>query len=367
MESIYLQELELENYRNFSHFKIKASNECVIIIGENGTGKTNILEAISLFSPGRGLRNAKFDEICAIGQEAWYANGLFQSKLGNAQISSQFSKSSIRRTIQFNGSKIQNSELCKFINIIWLTPQMENIFFEGISSRRKFFDRIVYSFYQDHASRIHEYEYYISERLKILQQDLLDERWLSIIETKIADVSLKIARSRTFVLQEMQSATEELVSEFPKSLLSIEGTIESMLDAHREEDILNHIQCQLLGLRLKDKLSGRTNFGVHRSDFLITHKEKNKPAKLCSTGEQKAMLISVTLAQINASLKVGSSRPILLLDEIFVHLDDRRKEYLVYFLEKANLQSWMTATDFSGIERLKNIATEINIENSYPV
>ncbi|RYE05894.1 MAG: DNA replication/repair protein RecF [Rickettsiaceae bacterium] len=364
MNSICLQELKLENYRNFRSLKIEVPpSKNVIIIGDNGTGKTNILEAISLFSPGRGLRNAKFDEICNVEADRWHSEGLFHSKINDARISSQFNKNLAKRNLQFNGSKITNSELCKFLNIIWLTPQMENIFFESTSSRRKFFDKIVYNFYPEHAANIHKYEYYASERLHILQQKLPDERWLSVIESKIAVVSLNIAKLRQLVLDKMEISIRELVSEFPKSSLSIEGAVESMLNTDAEEDAVDQICYQLLNARIKDKFSGKTNFGVHRSDFLVSHQEKNKPAKLCSTGEQKAMLVSIVIAQINASIKAGDHAPIVLLDEIFVHLDDRRKEYLIDFLEQANLQFWMTATDFSGIERLKNISTEINTES----
>lgn len=363
MHDVYLQKLILENYRNFDHFKLDVPRSPIIIIGENGVGKTNILEAISLFYPGKGLRGAKFDEICKAGQNNWQATSIFMSKLGIAELKSQYSHESFKRVIEFNNSKISSSELSKFVNIIWLTPQMENIFYEGASHRRKFLDRMVYNFHLQHATKINEYEYYVSERAKLLQQDLQDSSWLKVLEEKIAAVSYLIAECRLSTIAKMQTSIDDLTNDFPKAILGVDGEVETKMLTASYDEVVSYIQTELKNLRIKDRLTKRTSFGVHRSDLSVIHKEKNKPAKFCSTGEQKAMLISIILAQVNAGINDTQSKPILLLDEIFVHLDDRRKDYLINFFIDAGLQTWTTATDLRGIENFASSSEVIDLQS----
>ena len=221
--------------------------------------------------------------------------------------------------------------------MIWLTPQMEGIFLEGASARRKFLDRIVYNFYPNHAEKINEYEHYQTERIKLLQQDFYDEKWLKILESKMATLSISIADQRIKALQQLQIEIAELDNEFPRAVISIDGEVENgILKCLSEDEIYTYINFSLYNSRMKDKFSGRTGFGIHKSDFIVIHKEKNNLAKFCSTGEQKAMLISIILAQINATIRLTNSKSsILLLDEVFVHLDDRRKEYLIDFFKYA--------------------------------
>jgi DNA replication and repair protein RecF len=332
----------------------------VILIGENGVGKTNLLEAISLFFPGRGIRSAKLDEICKYTTDHWTVSALFQSKIGFAEIRNNFNIHPKKRIIEFNGSKISNSELSKLSSMVWITPQMEGIFLDSPTIRRKFFDRIVYNFDHSHAANVHEYEHYIHERINFLRQDYPDESWLKIIEEKISKVSLAIAKNRISVLNQLQKAINNISNEFPKANLAIEGSIESKLELD-DLEIISFIQSKLCSERLHDKLSGRTNFGVHRSDFIVIHNDKNILAKFCSTGEQKALLISLVLAQLNAGIVATGYKPILLMDEIFVHLDDRRKQYLIDFFLNINLQVWITATDLNGIENFANVAHVIRL------
>ena len=219
------------------------------------------------------------------------------------------------------------------------------------------------SFFPQHAAKINEYEYYISERAKLLQQDNQDGSWLKILEEKIAAVSIAIAESRLKTIDKMQASIDEQISDFPKAALKIEGEIEIRLQVQDAQNTISYIQNELINARIKDRLSKRTNFGVHRSDLSVTHLEKNKLAKFCSTGEQKAMLISIILAQVSASLKETKTKPILLLDEIFVHLDDTRKTYLIDFFKNSGLQIWITATDLRGIEGLENSSEVVDLQS----
>jgi DNA replication and repair protein RecF len=361
MHNIFLQKLQLTNYRNFKNFEISVGNNPVILIGENGSGKTNILEAISLFSPGKGLRSARLDEICHNESDYGAVNVLLQSKVGPAEISTKLGREAGRRYTEFNGAKIQNNELTKFSTIIWLTPQMDGLFSAGIGERRKFFDRIVYNFIPSHAITVGKYEHYMQERSRALLQDYPDTNWLKVIEEKMAELSIEITINRLGIIEKMQQAIDYLDNDFPKAILSLGGLVENRMVQDSKTEICYFIAKELLATRNRDKISNRTNFGVHRSDFVVTHKEKNIMAKLCSTGEQKSMLIALILAQVNYAIKENISSPILLLDEVFVHLDNKRQQYLADYLLSVGLQTWITGTDSSAIGPLEHKAELIRL------
>lgn len=353
MHRVYLQKLHLENYRNFQVLDIKSNNNPIILIGANGVGKTNILEAISLLSPGRGIRAAKLEDITRLGEKCWTTSVLLQSKVGIAEICSYFTIDNNKRCTEFNGTRIANSELSAFLNILWLTPQMEGIFLASASERRKFLDRIVYNFYNNHASKINKYEYCMQERAKILQHNIIDLQWLQIVEVKMAELSIEIAANRVNVLTYLQTAINELDHAFPKAILAINGAIELQLLSKTPHNMTEYIQYELKARRTQDKLSRRTTFGAHRIDLIVKHAKNNMPAQFCSTGEQKAMLITLLLAQVISVIKYTSVAPLLLLDEIFVHLDYIRKQDVINFLIASELQMWITATDLNGIEALE--------------
>ncbi|CAF1123003.1 unnamed protein product [Didymodactylos carnosus] len=345
---------------DYDNLKVSVSNNSVILIGGNGSGKTNILESISLFSPGKGLRSAKLENICKQLADHCEVYTLLQSKMGPANIVTSFKRESSRRVTEFNGSKIQNNELSKFTSMLWLTPQMDGIFAASTTDRRKFFDRIVYNFIPTHAYAVSKYEYYMDIRSKTLSQEQIDDNWLSVIEGKMAELSVEITINRLKTLQDIQKTIDDFDNNFPKATLSLNGIIEEkILNDNKIE--LDYIKQNFLVLRNRDKISNRTNFGVHKSDFLVSHREKNTLAKLCSTGEQKAMLIALILAQVNYCIKADIAMPILLLDEVFVHLDEARRGYLIELFLELKLQLWVTATDLNGIEALVKKAELIKL------
>lgn len=346
-----VKDLYLRNYRNLKNFDINAAGSKVFILGDNGSGKTNILESISLLSPGRGLRSAKLDEICNNEASNFEAGFNIYGLLGLSRAVISFDRSSSKKSIEFNEKKIPSSDLTSLYSIIWLTPQMEWLFIGPSSDRRRFFDRIIYLFDHLHASRMNKYEYYLKERMKILQFSPHNKEWLDLIELKLSEVALEIVRKRREIANLLQQSLDALISPFPKASITISGDYSDM--------DLEWFKAQFCNSRIDDKNSGRSNFGPHRSDLLVFYASKNIQAKFCSTGEQKAMLISLTIAQILA-LRALSNRysPILLLDEIFVHLDNERREYLADFLNKYESQFWITSTE-EGLERSLPGATVI--------
>lgn len=358
--TVYLEQLNLHNYRNFKVLNLVFNNNIIVILGENGSGKTNILEAISLIAPGRGLRGAKYDEISHDLCENWSSSIYLQSKVGKALLKSDFLINTNSRTIEYNGSKIRNSELTTLTNIIWLTPQMDGIFLSSASDRRRFLDRIVYNFYQDHASNINKYDHLVSERLKLLVQinSNFDEVWLKILETKIASLALKISKLRSSVVVFLQEAIAVVDAPFPKAKLSVNSLFAKEIEG---EEFLEAYSINLNKNRQKDRITKRTNFGVNKQELIVGHEEKKQLAKFCSTGEQKALLISILLGQIEANKTIAKTTPILLLDELFVHLDDKRKDSLAEYIINSKLQTFITATDMSGLDKITGLAQVIHI------
>lgn len=356
---VYLERVELNNYRNFSNLGLSIDNNMVLISGENGTGKTNILESISLISPGRGIRGAKYEEIIRKDEQGWSCNIYLQSKLGKASIKSEFSQKNNSRSLEYNGSKISNSELTNLVNVIWIVPQMDGIFLSGSSDKRKYLDRMVYNFYPEHATNVNQYNYLCSQRLKVLSQAAnIDDEWVRILEQKIANIALKINNLRLDTINFLQEAIKSVDTLFPKAQISVSYLFKNAI----EDDVF--LEEYVLGLyksRQKDKITKRTNFGVNKQEFIVIHQEKNQQASLCSTGEQKALLISILLGQIEASKQVTKTTPVLLLDELFVHLDDKRKDYLAENLINSKLQTFITTTNLDGLAKIAKVAQIINI------
>lgn len=360
MKHIYLEYVALTNYRNFSTISLNAHEATNIIIGENGSGKTNILESISLLSPGKGLKSSNFDQICKYGCDYWRSYFRIQSKLGIAEIENQFHFTEKARRINYNGSKINSGELPNLVNVIWVTPQMESIFIDTPSVRRKFLDRIAYNFNPSHAARIAKYEHCMKERIKALANNSWQgqSEWISVIESKMALEGYHIQAARQKAIFYMQQSINNLDTDFPKPNLSLGETIIFMNDL---ENFVNEYSMELFNYRKKDTLSGRTNFGIHKNDLNVIHSEKQQPAKICSTGEQKAMLISIILASVESILQNTNSTPLLLLDELFTHLDELRKKQLTNYLLATKMQTFITATDIVGIEDLSKQSNIINL------
>jgi DNA replication and repair protein RecF len=237
---------------------------------------------------------------------------------------------------------------------------MEGLFLGSSTARRKFLDRIVFSFDSNHAKNISKYDHYMRERNKSLANGDLESQdsWLSTLEQKMAEEALIIANAREKVVGLMQNSINSLETEFPKAELFVASIFE--YKEQWDEFVQNYCD-NLKEARKKDFYSGRASFGVHKSDLNVLHKEKSQSAKLCSTGEQKALLISIVLASIDSVVENTQTTPILLLDELFVHLDDSRKNHLAEYIMRSKLQTFITATDIVGIENLASNAHIIEL------
>lgn len=373
-----VKRLTLTDYRNYKNLRINSEISPIIITGENGSGKTNILEAISFLTPGRGLRSAKLSDIKRIrpadeaidintGNEWSVAADILKNDeeitIGTAVQSlvredgdDDFHKFD-RRIVKINQQKVtQQSELGKYISAIWVTPQMDRLFLGGPQPRRSFLDRLVYAFDLEHAKRTANFEHLYRQWFQLIKSGNKDTRWLQSIEADMATLGVAIAaarREQTARLNTFISAEPDDI--FPDVRLELDGTIEKMLDTQSALKVEDFYAANLARQR-NNVLYNDSVDGVNRTDFKVFFKKKNMPAELCSTGEQKALLISIILAQTKCQILNKGFTPVLLLDEVATHLDDKKRDALLQKISDLQLQAWITSTEENNFSALKNKA-----------
>lgn len=373
MKIISLSSLSLHNFRNYQQARIDVSPDPVVLFGHNGAGKTNLLEALSLLAPGRGLRRAKIADFIPssaasadhsdaaenIFSNSWAVVAYVNGRQGEAMIATgkdQHSAEQEKRALKIDGkpARIQ-ADLARHMSIIWLTPQMEQLFIEGTSEGRKFLDRLVYSFDCDHASHVHAYEQAMRERNRLLYENKNDHNWLLALEKTMAEKATIIASARLATVQHLNHAIDNSAHSFPKPHIAVRGTVEDELaNGKTALDAENSFLDRLKNARIADKEAGRALSGAHRSELIVIHREKNRLASLCSTGEQKALILSIILAQSRAGALWNETVPLILLDEVVAHLDARKRIELFEEICHNKSQTWMTGTDrslFAGIEK----------------
>jgi DNA replication and repair protein RecF len=362
-----LTTLTLENFRNYSVLKLDVPAKPVVLMGQNGAGKTNILEAISLFSPGRGLRNAAIHDMDRIGSEAgWVVAGEICHDdethwLGTGR---DVEALTARRILKIDGEKKPRLHvLTEFTAIAWLTPQMDTLFLQGNSARRGWLDRLVYTLDSSHAARVSAYEQAMRERTKLLKEyELPDPVWLSALEQQMAEYSVAITVARNHAIERLQHAMESMHSTFPKAHMELHGDVEECLaksaSALEAEEMLKNL---LFQARKRDAAIGRAMLGAHKSQWAVTHKNKNMLVEQCSTGEQKAVLLAISIASCISRMAWVNSPPILLLDEVIAHLDVEKRDALFDLLSSSGIQAWLTGTDASDFSGLQGAATMLHV------
>jgi DNA replication and repair protein RecF len=355
--------LTLTNFRNYSGLRLDVGARLIALSGPNGAGKTNLLEAISLLSPGRGLRGANFDELATLNAtNSWaiaaeVASPAHDVKLGTgwSMAAGEADGGTAGRLVLIDGHLQKSSgALGEYMRMLWLTPAMDRLFAGPAGDRRRFMDRLVATFDPEHASRVSVFEKVMRERNLLLQEPQADQVWLASLEAQMAEAAIAIAAARLSAMDALQRHIQgqRRDTAFPYSLIAIEGEVEALvgiMPAVRAEDEYRKL---LTDSRRADRLAGRTLRGTHRSDLNVIHGPKNMAASQCSTGEQKALLIGLILAQADAVKTVSGVAPVLLLDEVAAHLDSARREGLFQALEALGSQAWMTGTDdhlFTGL------------------
>ncbi len=381
--------LTLTDFRNYPFLRIEAQPQPVIIYGENGSGKTNILEAISFLTPGRGLRGAKLADIKRISPAlvtdeyapseitnfSWAVSATVlrndeEIEIGTAVEKStreyeEESRSFERRIVKIDGSKVSSqAELGKYLSANWITPQMDRLFRGGSQPRRSFLDRLVYAFDLEHAKRTANFEHWYKEWYQLLKNGNNDNRWLKSLEENMAAVGVAIAAARREQIAKLNRFIESEPDDvFPNVLLELDGTIEKLLDKMPAIEVEDYYQ-NMLQKQRQNVLYNDNIDGVNRTDFKVYYKKKRMPAELCSTGEQKSLLISIILAQSKCQTLYQGFAPVLLLDEVAAHLDELKREALLEKILGLGAQAWITTTSPEPFDSLRNKAHFIEVCNN---
>ncbi len=348
--------LHLAGFRNFNDLKIEIGNHPVVITGANGTGKTNLLEAVSLLVPGRGLRGAPLNEIDRHGGPGgWTVSALLETAAGPVRIGTGRRPPEERRIVRINGTPTRGqAELDHHACAVWLTPQMSGLFSGGPSGRRRFIDRIASGFDPAHTGRIARYENALRERSRLLRDGRGDIAWLDTLETTMAECGVAVIAARQETANRINRASAAGHGVFPRAVLDLTGRAEEWLASQPAAETESRICQTLAESRTTDATGGGAGIGPHRTDLVIHHADKGMPGHLCSTGEQKALLLAVTLAHAQLHAAERDEAPLLLLDEVAAHLDETRREALFGDILDLGGQFWITGTDPAVFRPLGN-------------
>jgi DNA replication and repair protein RecF len=346
--------IKLTAFRSYEELTLSVDARPVVLTGANGAGKTNLLEALSLFSPGRGLRGARLSDMARRAQreaapaDAW---AIALKLRGTDDIhdlgTGQGFDGGERRQARIDGGTASLGAFAAYLRVLWLTPAMDRLFVEGPSGRRRFLDRLVLSFEAEHAAHSARYSQAMRERNVLLRDGVNDPAWLSALESEMAAHGVKLAAFRLAAVRRLAAALAGQETAFPRAALSLCGQIEDLLaDGLAPEEVERDFALRLARMRARDAAAGRAVEGPHASDLQVVHKDLGRPADQCSTGEQKALLVGLVLAQARlVAAEAPGLGPVVLLDEIAAHLDATRREALFAAIAAQELQVWLTGTD----------------------
>lgn len=358
-----LTSLTITDFRSYGASRLDLSGGPVVLFGPNGSGKTNLLEAISLLTPGKGLRGATAAEMGrrepgeAMGR-AWGVAATLDTAEGEVKIGTgiQTMGPAARRIVRIDGETAPPGRMLEHLRPVWATPEQDRLFSDARADRLKFFDRLVFAANPDHAATISNYEKALRERIRLLSDETrqADPIWLDALEARLSEAGARAAIARVSALKSLQEGIDARADRpFPQADLGLEGAAEQMAqDGADEGDILSMLGEGFVRARTRDGAAGRSLFGPHRSDLTALYREKNRPAAEGSSGEQKALVLNLILAQ-TARLAQGTAKPVLLLDEAPAHLDETRRAALFDEIEALGLQAFMTGTErplFSALE-----------------
>jgi len=352
-EQTRVERLKLTDFRNYASLSLALRPGPVVLAGENGAGKTNLLEAISFLSPGRGLRRATLAEIARQGGSGGFAvHAELAGPFGECEIGTgtagQPGGDEAARKVRINGANARSAdEMLDWMRIIWLTPAMDALFTGPAADRRRFLDRMVLAIDPAHGRRALDFEKAMRARNRLLAESSSDDRWFSAIETQMAETGVAIAAARAELVRLLAGMVALLPGDgpFPRSGLALDGTLEARVADMAAVDLEEEYRQALAQGRYRDRAAGRTLEGPHRSDLLVRHAPKDQPAELCSTGEQKALLVGLVVSHARLTGDIAGSTPILLLDEIAAHLDAGRRAALFAILDALDCQYFMTGTE----------------------
>ncbi|MER9600767.1 MULTISPECIES: DNA replication/repair protein RecF [unclassified Mesorhizobium] len=367
----HISKLTLTNFRNYAALTIDLAPGAVVFSGDNGAGKTNLLEAISFLTPGRGLRRAPYADVAREGGDGGFAlHARLDGPDGQVEIGTGISGGDTAgeggRRVRINGAPARSAEdMLEWLRVVWLTPAMDALFTGPAADRRRFLDRLVLAIDPGHGQRAIDYEKAMRGRNRLLTEGSRDDRWFDAIETQMAETGVAIAAARAEMVRLLAAMIDRLpdTGPFPQADIGLSGDLEAEIAVAPAVDVEERFRRTLADGRERDRAAGRTLDGPHRSDLMVRHRPKAMPAELCSTGEQKALLVGIVLSHARLTGEMSGMTPILLLDEIAAHLDSRRRTALFSILEELNCQAFMTGTDAALFSSLQGRAQFLTVDH----
>ena len=356
MTAAFIRRLTLGNFRSYHTAQVRLDRAGpVVLTGANGAGKTNLIEAISLLAPGRGLRRATMEELAfSEGDGAWAISAEIEGMLGLATLGTGIDPPAGEESAPTRKCRIDRESVgsatafADHLRVVWLTPAMDPLFNGPASERRRFLDRLVLAVDAQHSSRVAALDRSLRSRNRLLEDSPGDSHWLDAVEHETAEVAVAVSAARAETAQRLSAALEasrDNAREFPQAQIALQGWMEQLLPDHSAIEIEDRYRALLKDSRIRDAAAGRTLDGPHLSDLVVTHAGKNIPAADASTGEQKALLIRLVLAHAGLIKQMTGFAPLLLLDEIVAHLDPARRAALYDALSLLGAQVWMTGAD----------------------
>ena len=356
MTAAFIRRLRLTNFRSYHAAQVALDRAGpVVLTGANGAGKTNLIEAISLLAPGRGLRRATMEELAFTeGDGAWTVSAEIEGMLGLATLGTGTEPPANEEAAPTRRCRIDRESVgsatafAGHLRVVWLTPAMDPLFNGPASERRRFLDRLVLAVDAQHSSRVAALERSLRSRNRLLEDAPGDSHWLDAIEHETAEIAVAVAAGRAETVNRLSAAlaaARAQAPEFPQAEMELQGWMEQLLSDHRAVEIEDRYRALLRENRVRDAAAGRTLDGPHLSDLAVRHASKNIPAADASTGEQKALLIRLVLAHAGLIKQMTGFAPLLLLDEVVAHLDPARRVALYDALSSLGAQVWMTGAD----------------------
>ena len=370
---LWVKRLELTNFRNYAKLTLEVGAGPVVLTGPNGAGKTNLLEALSLLTSGQGLRRAPYNELAGSGGEPWTVWSRVHARsgpigLGTGLAAPANDTGRSGRLVRIDGEPHSTMALDQHVHMLWVTPASDGLFTGPASERRRFLDRLVASFDPGYRARVGHFERAMQQRNRLLADAPGDGGRLAAFERTMAETGVAIAAARAALAAELANAVAKRRdaghTAFPWAELAVAGALETALATRAAVDAEDDYVRLLAAERDRDRAAGRTREGPHRSDLMVGHGVKDMPAKICSTGEQKALLIGLVLAHADLVRQHhGGAAPLLLLDEITAHLDAERRLALFEEILGLGCQAWMTGTDRTAFQGLCQQAQFLALED----